>query len=85
MCDLGKFHKGDFTQPPHRPVALVVVLPLHRINWWVDNHLKVLLPYCRTCAKNSENVLRRMKKFKRVHSKHHITACDAEKCVLTLR
>ena len=52
--------------------------PLYGIGRWVDKCLKELLPFYKTCIKNSDDVLRILKDVKLVHDEIFVTTCDAE-------
>ena len=78
MCGLGKSHKGNIFPPPYSLVVAIVGSPFHGIGRWVDMHLKELIPFCKTCIRNSDNILSILKDFKIVHDDIFVTNCDAE-------
>ena len=78
MYGLGKLHKGKLNPPPYRPVVAIVGSQLHGIGRWVDSYLKELLPFCKTCIKNSDDVLGILRGFGLVFEDVFITTSDAE-------
>ena len=73
MHFLVKLYKGKICLPPYRLVVSIVGFPLYGVGRWVDTHLKEFLHFCKTCIKNSDDVLRILKDFKIVHDNVFIT------------
>ena len=74
---LGKLHKGKFDPPPYRSVIAIPGSSLHGVGRWVDSYLKELLPFCKTYIKNSDDVLKSLKRFLSAEENVSFTTCDA--------
>ena len=77
----GRFHKGRLNPLPCRPAAQVVGSTLCSIGRWVGINLRELLLCYKTHIKNLDDVLKRLKKFKRFF----ITAYDTESMCPSIR
>ena len=71
-------HKGEMCPLPHRLAVSEAGSLMHGICKYMGMHLKEVFACCKTCTKNSVDILGRLKWIKISVGNYCITTCDAE-------